>query len=80
MADNDPVEPAGQGGEPTPALSPADAARADRVLEVIGGVAGERVTLDEALRNPARYYVDQDTELVWNRAYHDALTQTGDRS
>lgn len=28
MADNDPVEPASQGGEPTPALSPAEAARA----------------------------------------------------
>lgn len=62
-----------------PSTSSADAAQVDRVLEVIGGVAGERVTLDEALRNPARYYVDRDTELVWNRAYHDALTQTGDR-
>jgi len=37
-------------------------------------------TVAEALRNPARYWVDRDTQQVWNRTYHDNLTATGDGS
>ncbi len=70
-----PDSPATAASSPTP---PADAAHADPVLEVVGGAAGERVTLEEALHNPARYWVDRETGLVWDRAYHEALTQKGD--
>ncbi len=72
-----PDSPATAASSPTP---PTDAAHADPVLEVVGGAAGERVTLEEALHNPARYWVDRETGLVWDRAYHEALTQQGDRS
>lgn len=67
--------------EPASAAAPRPAAQtADpevETVEVIGGAAGERVSLETALRDSQRYWVDRDTGLVWNRAYHEALSGAG---
>ena len=41
--------------------------------EVIGGTAGERVTLDQARANPGRYWIDPETKEIWDSAYRDRL-------
>lgn len=50
---------------------PSDTATADQV--VIGGQAGERVSLEIALSQTDNYYVDPQTHEVWDRRYWEAL-------
>jgi|GEM_PF-6768879 len=62
---------------PEPVVQEAEApapgqARRD-LREVVGGGPEERVTLEEALRNPDRYFVDIKNGLVWDRKHWDNL-------
>jgi hypothetical protein len=43
--------------------------------DVIGGVNGERVSLNSALRNPQRYWVDPETHEVWDANYRGSLLE-----
>lgn len=65
---------------PEPAVGQADALAATRprgdLRDVLGGSPEERVTLDEALRNPVRYFVDIKNGLVWDRRHWDNLHGT----
>ena len=64
-------------GEPWAALRTIDPARAahgpTERFDVIGGRAGERVSLDEALAHPERFFVDPDSHEVWDVAYRAEL-------
>jgi hypothetical protein len=41
--------------------------------EVIGGEPGERVAMDQALRESGRYHVDVATGMIWSRAHWERL-------
>lgn len=56
-----------------PAARPVGSMDAEPAAEVIGGIAGERVGLDQARRDPARYWVDPTTHEVWNADYRRKL-------
>lgn len=43
------------------------------ILEVVGGAAGERVSLSEALADPNRYHVDLMTRRIWARGHWERL-------
>ena len=45
-------------------------------LPVIGGAAGESMTLAAARRDPERYFIDPETGRIWRSAYWDALHGT----
>jgi len=57
-------------GPSTPATAPT---AVESELAVLGGQAGDRVALAEALANPDRYVVDVESRRVWDRAYYEAL-------
>jgi hypothetical protein len=62
---------------PEPVVQQAEAQATGQVRrdlkEVVGGRPEERVTLEEALRNPDRYFVNIKNGLVWDRKHWDNL-------
>jgi hypothetical protein len=65
---------------PEPVVRQAEAQAAGRprgdLRDVLGGRPEERVTLEEALRNPDRYFVDIKNGLVWDREHWESLHGT----
>lgn len=47
--------------------------RSETLYDVIGGAAGEKVTLKQALANERRYWVDREGPHVWDTQYREAL-------
>lgn len=71
-----PEDPAKDGDEGPEASSAADHAMkndASATVEVIGGREGKRVSLEAALADPARYWVDPNTQQVWAVEYRKTL-------
>lgn len=56
----------------TPVVAEVPASEPERV-EVVGSPGPERVTLAEALADPARYVADAAGRRVWARAFYDEL-------
>jgi len=48
-------------------------ARSETLHDVIGGAAGEKVTLDQALADQRRYWVDPEGPHVWDAQYRETL-------
>lgn len=55
-----------------PEAMPADQPRGDHKV-VLGGRTDERVTLEDALQNPQRYFVDIRSGLIWDREHWESL-------
>lgn len=55
-----------------PEAMPAEQPRGDQKA-VLGGRTEERVTLEDALQNPQRYFVDIRSGLIWDREHWESL-------